>query len=122
MGRVQELTDEALSHVSIPRRSQQKIDCLALGIYRPLEVALRPFNPDLGRIDTVGIVGDAQVWSTPLVEFGGLMLDPAKHGRMIDGDASFPQEYCNTMIAQGIPQVPPHHAFGREESLIAGLQ
>jgi hypothetical protein len=70
MGRAQEPTEEARSRVSIPRRSQQKIDCLALGIHCLIEVVPLLFNPDLGLIDTVGIVGDAQVWSTPLVKFG----------------------------------------------------
>jgi hypothetical protein len=67
-------------------------------------------DPDIGLINTVGIIGEAQVWSTLLVKFRGIALDPAKHGRMIDGAASFPQEFFHITIAQGIPQVPPHRA------------
>jgi hypothetical protein len=65
-------------------------------------------DPDIGLINTVGIIGEAQVWSTLLVKFRGIALDPAKHGRMIDGAASFPQEFFHITIAQGVAQIPPH--------------
>src|SRR5262245_37455758 len=48
--------------------------------------------------------------STPLVEFRGIVLDPAKHGCLIDGDASCPQKFFDITIAQGIAEVPTHRA------------
>ena len=71
-----------------------------------IEVVPLLFNPDIRFIDAVGIVGAAQVWPTPLVKFRGIALDPAKHGCMIDVDASFLQKFFDITIAQGIAEVP----------------
>jgi len=35
-------------------------------------------------------------------------LDPAIHGRLIDQHATFPQEFFDIAIAQGLAQIPPH--------------
>jgi len=62
----------------------------------------------LGLIHAVGIVGDVQVCSTPLIECWSIGLDPAKRRRMVDPPATFPQEFFNVAIAQRLAQIPPH--------------
>jgi hypothetical protein len=44
---------------------------------------------DIGLIDAVGIVGDVQGRSTPCIELWSIVLDPAKHRRMVDPYATF---------------------------------
>jgi hypothetical protein len=56
----------------------------------------------------VGIGGDVQVPSTPLIECWGIALDPAKHRRMVDPPATFPQECFAVARAQRIARIPPH--------------
>jgi len=67
----------------------------------------RLLDLDVGLIDTVGIMGAFQVRSTPLVEFRGVALNPAKRGCIIDSQAAFSQEFFDIAIAQGISKVPP---------------
>ena len=50
----------------------------------------------------VGIVGAVQVRSTPFIEFWSIGLDPAKHRRMVDPHATFPQQFFHVAIAQRI--------------------
>jgi hypothetical protein len=79
-----------------------------LGIHCSIEVAPLLFNSDIGLINTVRIIGDAQVWSTPLVELRRIALGPALYGRMSDGDSALPREFFDITIAQGGPQLPPY--------------
>src|SRR5262247_4428509 len=106
MGVLKHLAEEALSRVGITRGAQHEVQHRTCGIDGAVEVVPVLLDLDIGFIHAVGIVGHVQVWSAPFVEFGGIALDPAKYGRMIDGDASFPQELFDIAIAQSIPEVP----------------
>jgi len=64
--------------------------------FMALEVVPLRFNHDVPLIDAVGIVGDAQVRSTPSVECWSIALDPVKYGRLIDREAPFPQEFSTS--------------------------
>jgi hypothetical protein len=48
------------------------------------------------------------VRSTSSVEFGSMALELAKHGRMVDGDATFPQEFFHATIAQQLSFPDPN--------------
>ena len=98
----------AREFLGIARGTQHEVQRRSTSVDCPVEIAPLLFNPDVRLIDAVGIVGEAQVRSTPSVEFGRIALDPAKHGRMIDGDASFAQELFDVTIAQGVAQIPSH--------------
>ena len=49
-------------------------------------------------------------------------LDPAKYGRMIDGDASLPQELFDIAIPQSIPEVPADRAEADVSLKVAPLE
>jgi hypothetical protein len=65
---------------------------------------------DVRFIHAIRIVGCTQRGPTAFIQFRGVALHPAKHGRMIDGDASFAQELFDITVAEGIAEVPPHRA------------
>jgi hypothetical protein len=46
--------------------------------------------------------------ATPLVELRRVVLHPPKHGGVIDGDASFPHQFFDIPVTQGITEIPPH--------------
>jgi VanZ like family len=48
------------------------------------------------------------VWSTPLIEFWSVVLDPTKHRRMIDPHAAFAHKLFHIAVAQRVAQIPPH--------------
>jgi hypothetical protein len=44
------------------------------------------------------------------LQFGSIALDPTKDHSVIDPHATFPQQFFDVTIAQGIPQIPTYRA------------
>ena len=100
--------EEALGSLGIARCTQQKVDGLARGIDGPIERIPLLLDLDIRLIDAIRVIGRGEMGPIALVEFGRLALNPTKHGGVIDGDASFPQQFFAITITQGIAQIPPH--------------
>jgi hypothetical protein len=79
-------------------------------------------NLDVRLINATGIVGAVQVRPIPLIQLWRIALYPAKDGRMIDKDASFPQQFFHITIAQGIPQISPHRAEDEGGFIVAPFE
>jgi hypothetical protein len=110
MARVQRLPEKLFGGVGITGGAQHEVQRGTRRVDGPVEVVPLLVNLDVRLIDAVRIVGAFQLRSTPFIEFGGIALDPAKYGGMIDGDASFAQELFDITITQSIPEVPADRA------------
>jgi hypothetical protein len=75
---------EALGGLSISRRTQEKLERVALRINGSIEIHPFLFDFDIRLIDCPGISSGVEVWPTAFVEFWGISLDPAVDGRVID--------------------------------------
>jgi hypothetical protein len=106
MIRLKGLAEKLLSGPGVPRGTQHEINGVPLGIDSTIRGVPLLLDLDIGLIDAVGVVRLFQQWPAAPLQFRGIALDPTKHGRIIDGDAAFPQEFFHITIAQGVAQVP----------------
>ncbi len=67
----------------IAGRTQQKVDSMALGIDRPIEIIPLLLDFDVGLIDPVRIIRRCEIWPAAFVELRRIALDPAEHRRMV---------------------------------------
>ena len=63
------------------------------------------FDLDIGLVDAEGIVRRFQPRPAPLLQFGGIALDPTKDRGMIDGHTAVVQQFFDIAIAQGIAEI-----------------
>jgi hypothetical protein len=57
-------------------------------------------------IDAVGIIRRFQSWPTPLLQLGGVPLDPPEDSSMVHRQPTLLHELFHIPIAQGIAEVP----------------
>jgi hypothetical protein len=110
MFRPERLPEEARSGVSITLCTQQKVDGLARGIDGPVEIIPPLLNLDICLINAIRVIGLREMEATTLVEFGSITLDLPQDGGVIDSAPTFPQQFFDIMVAQGIAEIPPDPA------------
>jgi hypothetical protein len=84
------LAEKALGSLGIAGRTQSKVNGMALGLDRPIEVIPRPLDVDVGLIDPVRISRRCERGPAAFIELGRVALDPAEHRCMIDVEAALP--------------------------------
>jgi hypothetical protein len=80
----QDLAEESLGCRCIALGGEQEIDGLPCGIYRSVQISVLPFDPDLGFVDAVVLIGAFQVGAAGLVQFRPVDLDPAPDATAVD--------------------------------------
>ncbi len=61
---------EAFGSLGIPCRAQEKLERVAFGVDRPVEVRPRSFDFDVGFIDAPGVIGGFEVRPASFLQFG----------------------------------------------------
>ena len=59
------------------------------GIYRSVQISVLPFDPDLGFVDAVVLIGAFQVRAAAPVQFRPVDLGPAPDATGVDEQATF---------------------------------
>ena len=88
-----------------PRASfcaEHKVDRLAGGIDRAIEVIPLPFDFDIGLINTVRVIGWAQMRAASFLQFGGISLNPPIDRRMIDCEVALLHHFFEIAITEGV--------------------
>ena len=93
---------EALGCPSIAFRRQQKLDRLARGVDRTVQVPVLALDPYIGLVYPVGRVGGPKKWPAALIEFRRIRLDPPPHAARIHLKAPFSQHLSHVLVRQGI--------------------
>ena len=104
------LAEETLGGCGIARLTEQKVNGLTRGIDGSIEVIPLLLDLDVRLIDAIGVVRLGEMGTTPLVELRRVALHPPKYSGVIDGDPTFPQQFFDITIAQGLAQIPPYAA------------
>jgi hypothetical protein len=106
----QHLPEESFGGAGVTGGAQHEVQRGPRRVDGPVERMPLLLDLDVRFIHAVRIVGRSQRGPAAFLQFRGIALHPAKHGRMIDGDASFTQEFFDITVAEGIAEVPPHRA------------
>jgi hypothetical protein len=120
MVRGKDLAEKAFCCLRITRGAEHEIQCGAGRVECPVEVVLLLFKLDIHLINTVRIIGRFPIRSTAFIQLGGIGLNPAKDGGMIDGYPAFLHEFFHIPITSRVAQIPADRAedhLGREMAL-----
>jgi hypothetical protein len=71
------------------RLAEQEIDGLPCGIHGSVQVSVLPFDPDVGFIDTIALIGPFQMSAAALVQFRPVDLEPAPNATGVDEHTTF---------------------------------
>jgi hypothetical protein len=69
-GRLRGLYQKAFGRGSVPPRQQQKLDGLASGVQRTIQVPVLALDPDAGLVDPLRLVRRTQMWTAAFVDPG----------------------------------------------------
>ena len=92
---------------------ESSVPCTLTGVFHELPRAAGP-NGHIGLIHAPGFVRRLQMWSCPLLEFRGIVLNPSPARRMGDLQAAFDQQFLDITVRKGVAKVP---ANGTENDL-----
>src|SRR5215467_11531830 len=87
---------------------EQEIDGLPCGIDGSVQISVLPFDPDVGFIDAVALIGAFQVSAAALVQFRSVDLDPAPDATGVNEKTTFERHLGHVRKGDRKPQVPPH--------------
>ena len=102
------LTKESLGCRRIALGREQEINGLPGGIHGSIEIAVLPFDPDVGFIDTVAFISAFQVRAAALVQFRPVDLDPAPDATGMDEQTTFERHLGHVRKGNWKPHGPPH--------------
>jgi hypothetical protein len=101
-GSLQHLAEEAFGGLRIPSGAEHKVNRLAGGIDRAIEVIPLPFDFDIGLINTVRVIGWAQMRAASFLQFGGISLNPPIDRRVIDCEVALLHHFFEVAITEGV--------------------
>ena len=107
-GSLQHLAEKPFGGLRIPFCAEHKVDRLAGGIDRAIEVIPLPFDFDIGLINTVRVIGWAQMRAASFLQFGGISLNPPIDRRMIDCEVALLHHFFEVAITKGVAHIPAH--------------
>jgi hypothetical protein len=81
---------------------QQKLDRLAGGVDRTVQVPFLALDPYIGLVDPVGLVGGPKMWPATPIEFRCKRLDPPPNTTGIYGKAPLGQHLSHMLVCQRI--------------------
>src|SRR5262250_498842 len=110
----QRLGKQRFGRIGRTKSRQEKVDRGSRRIDDSIEVKPTALDPNIGLIHPPGFVRRLQMWSSPLLEFRGIVLNPSPDRRMVDLQASFDQQFLDLTIREGVAKVP---ANGTENDL-----
>jgi CRISPR-associated endonuclease Cas3-HD len=95
---------DLLREVSL--RRQHKIDRVANGIHRSVEIRPLTGDADVSLIQAPGTIRSPEFAAEPLIQNGRETLDPTPDRDMFHGEAPLRYYFLQIPVAEGIPQVP----------------
>lgn len=101
--RVQGLAQEALRSSRVPLGSEQKLDGLARGVDRSIEIPVSAFDLDVRLIDPPAFANWLEVRSASLVQFRRVLLDPAPEAAAVHPEAALLHHLGDMCVRQRKP-------------------
>jgi hypothetical protein len=103
---LQGFTEKAFGGLGIPRRAQEKLERVSVGIDRSVEI--RPGFSDfyIGLIDAPGVRGGFEVWPASFLQFRCIALDPTVDGGVIDVQTPLQHHFLQIAVTERVPQIP----------------
>src|SRR5262249_20601059 len=88
--------------------AEHKVNRLARGVHRAVEVIPFPSDFDVGLINAVGVVRRSQVRTNSFLQLRCISLNPPVNRREIDREAAFTHNFFEVTIAEGITEIPAY--------------
>jgi hypothetical protein len=104
---MQRFQEETCGRLGIARRTQEKLECVPLRIHSPVEVKPDLLDFNIRLIHFPGVVAGFEMRSATLLQFGGILLNPAVDRGVIDVQTPLEHHLLQVTVAQSIAQVPP---------------
>lgn len=104
------LVQKGLCRLRIPSCGKTEVDHLPVRIDGTPQVAPLAADADIGFIDMPVDAGSAQVFLGPFCDLRTKLLNPAIHGRPVNGDPALCEQVNDILIGQRVAQIPPYRA------------
>src|SRR5262249_3591199 len=88
---------------------------------RPARVRATVFAPDRRLIALVGVLGGVAMPAAACIKRRRIVLNPAQHCRMSDGEAALQEACCDITVAQSISAIPSHPTHHDLRSMVGAL-
>jgi hypothetical protein len=103
---VQRFEEEAFGGLGIPRRAQEKLERIPLGIHCSVEIHPDFLHFNVRLIHFPGVVAGFQTRSASFVELWAIVLDSTIDRGMIDRESALGHHFLKISITERIAQVP----------------
>jgi len=103
-GRAQSLTKEAFGSSRVALRREQKINRLAVGVYRAVQIFVFPLDLYICLVGAIALVGGFQMRPAALVQLGCIGLHPAPDASRVHGNAAFRQKLRHVLVGERISE------------------
>src|SRR5262245_20173994 len=106
--KLEHFAEESFGGPRVSFCAEHKVNRLACGINRAVEVIPFPSDFDVGLINAVGVVRRSQVRTNSFLQLRSISLNPPVNRRVIEQEPALPNHFFDVTIAESITQIPAY--------------